>query len=136
MFLDLDLCDPDASAGLMINDWAEDAVEVLSQSFAGAIGQNIGFEKVTLPLQEGVFAGIIFIKKAGVVEVFLDPGLEALEIAEINDESVGVGLVTGESQRDRPVVPVDVGAMTCMEVLSVGERDIAVGFFTGEHGRG
>ena len=67
------------------------------------------------------------------VEMFIDPSFEILEFAEVHDEAVGIGLAAGKSQDDRPIVPVDKGAVACVQMLAMGKGDIAVNFFASEH---
>ena len=106
---------------------------MLGEAFAGAVGQDVGFEELAVIFEQCVFHGIVLVEEAGVVEVLIDSRFQVFEVAKIHDEAVLVHLAAGESQGDRPIVPVDVGAVACVEVLAVGEWDVAVGFFAGEH---
>ena len=67
------------------------------------------------------------------IEVLVDPGFEVFKLAEVNDEAVRVGFAAGEGDGNRPVVAVNERAMAIVQVLAVGERNVAVGFFAGEH---
>jgi len=78
---------------------------------------------------------VAFVKEAGVVEVFIDPGFYKFEIPEVDDKAVSIGLAASKAKGDAPVVTVDECAMSLMQVLAVRKRDVAVGFFTGEHVR-
>lgn len=133
VFFDLDLGDPGAIGGLCPDEGGEDLVDVPGEAFAGAVGQDVGLEKVAGRGEQGVFFRVVLIEEAGVIEVFVDPGFKVFEVAEVDDKAVGIGLAAGEGEGDRPVVPVDLGAVSGVEVLAVGERDVAVGFFAGEH---
>ncbi len=77
--------------------------------------------------------GVVRVEEAGVVEVLVDPGLQILEIAEVDDEAIRIGLAAGKGQGNAPLVAVDQGAVAFVEVLAVGERVVAVGFFSSAH---
>jgi hypothetical protein len=134
VLLNLRLCDPRASAALFANHGVEHAVQVLREPFTGAIGQNVGFEQFAGVVEQARGFSIALIKQAGVVEVLVDPSFDVFEFAEIDDEAAGIRFAAGKGQGDRPVVAVDQCAMAVVQVLAVGERNVAVGFFTGEHG--
>ena len=70
------------------------------------------------------------------VEVLIDPAPQILEFSKIDHEAVAVGLAAGKCQRDLPVVSVYERAMPIVVMLAVGERNVAVGLFTGEHSLG
>ena len=67
------------------------------------------------------------------VKVFVDPGFQVFEFAEVDDEAIGVGLAASKSQCDAPIMPVDQGAVSVVAVLAMGERDVAVGLFASKH---
>ncbi len=67
------------------------------------------------------------------IEVRIDPLFEILHLTEVHDEAIRIGFIAGKGQRDRPVVPMYEGTVAIVLVLTVGERDIAVGFFASEH---
>ena len=67
------------------------------------------------------------------VEIFVDPGFEVFDLAEIDYKTVFVGFGTGEGQGDRPVVSVNECAMAVVPVLAMGKRNVLVGFCAGEH---
>jgi hypothetical protein len=68
-----------------------------------------------------------------VVQVFVDPCLQVFKLTKVDDEAIRIGLAAGEGQGDAPVVPMDEGAVAFVSVLAVGEWNVAVGFFAGEH---
>lgn len=135
IFLDLDFDDPCPTAGVFADHRVEDAIQMPGEAFAGAVRQGVDLEQVAGSRQQALGFRVVFVKEAGVVEVLIDPGFEILELTEIHDEAVLVGLAAGEGQRNRPVMPVDEGAVAVMAVLAMGEWYIAVGFFAGNHGR-
>ena len=55
--------------------------------------------------------GVVCVKKAGVVQVFVDPCLQIFELTKVDDEAVHIGLAAGEGHGDAPIVPMDEGAM-------------------------
>ena len=67
------------------------------------------------------------------IEVFVDPCFEVFEPSKVDDEAVAVGLAAGKGEGDAPVVPVNECAVPFVVVLAVGEGDVAVRFFAGEH---
>ena len=106
---------------------------MFGKALAAAVGQHIGFEYGAELLEQAVLFGVVGVEQAGVVELAVDPLLEVVQFAEVDDKAIGVGRTTGKGQRNRPVVPVDEGAVPLMAVLAVRKRDIAVGFRTGKH---
>lgn len=77
--------------------------------------------------------GIVFVKKAGMIQMLLYPRLQIFKAPEIDDKAIGVWLSATEGKRDRPVMSVNVGTVACVEVLPMGERNVAVSLFAGEH---
>ena len=134
VFFDFNGGDPGASFGMLAHHCVKDVEEMPGDSLAGTVGQEVAFEECTVFIEEGFAFGVVLVKKAGVVEVGLDPVLEVFEIAEVDDKAVGIGLAAGKVEGDGPVVPVNEGAMPFVPVLAVGKGDVAVGFFAGEHG--
>ena len=77
--------------------------------------------------EQGLSFGVVLIKEAGMVEVFLNPFFDVFELAEIDDKAVLIGLGAGKGESECPVVPVQEGAMPGMAMLAMSEGNIAVG---------
>ena len=109
-------------------------MEVAGDAFAGGVFDEVDFEEAVggEGLEVGE-AGVGGGEEGGVVEVFVDPVGEVVEFAEVDDEAVFVELVGGEGEGDGPAVSVYAGAASGVAGLAVGERDVSVGFGTGEH---
>ena len=69
------------------------------------------------------------------IQIFIDPLLEVFELSKVDNKAVFIGFVTSKSQYDCPVVSMDERAVAIMVVLAVGERNVAIGFFTSQHGK-
>ena len=113
----------------------EGLVEVTGQAFAGGVVDKEGLEQAVGghfldPGAEGVGGA----EDAGVVKVLVDPVLEVMELAEVDDEAVGVDPVGREGDPDGPVVSMDEGAAAGVKGLAVTEGDVPVCLGAGEHG--
>lgn len=75
----------------------KDAKEMLGNPLAGTVGEEVGFKKLPVSREEFFALGVVFVEKAGVVEVGLNPILEVLEVAKIDHEAVGVSFRTGKA---------------------------------------
>jgi len=67
------------------------------------------------------------------VEVFLNPALEKLELPEIDYEAIVVHLIAPKDNRYSPIVAVNEGAMPIVEVLAMRPGNISIGFSAGNH---
>jgi hypothetical protein len=101
----------------------------VGDSFAGTIGQDVGLKEMAIVAEQMLRLRIVRVKEAGVIQVFVDPGFQVFELAEIDYEAIAVGLDAGKSQCNPPIMAVDQCAVSVVAVLAVGERDVAVGFF-------
>ena len=113
----------------------EGLVEVTGQAFAGGIVDKEGLEQAVVghfldPGTEGVGGA----EDAGVVKVLVDPVLEVMELAEVDDKAVGVDPVGREGDTDGPVVSVDEGATAGVKGLAMAQGDVPLGLGAGEHG--
>lgn len=131
---DLDREHEGAVGGVAADEFVEHAVQVAGETLAGAAFQDVNFPGLGGGGDEGFAKRIVSVEHAGVVEVFVDPGAEKLEFAEVDHEAVFIGGVAAESHGEGPVVAVDERAMSVMPVLAMGERDVGVGLATGKHG--
>lgn len=118
---------------MLAHHMIKDTVDVLGDTLARAVGQDVSFEETASSVQQLVFLGIILVEETGMVEVIIDPGLEVFELPEVDDKARSVKLLTSEGQANRPIMPVDEGAVAIVAVLAVSKRYFAVGLFTGEH---
>lgn len=107
---------------------------MLCEAFAGAVGDDVCPEQFARAGEQCFRLGVVCVEEAGVVQVFVDPCLQVFELTKVDDEAIRIGLAAGEGQGDAPIVPVDEGAVALVQVLAVGEWNVAVGFFTSEHG--
>ena len=104
-------------------------MQVQGDSFAGTIGQDVGLKEMAIVAEQMLRLRIVRVKEAGVIQVFVDPGFQVLELAEVDYEAIAVGFCTGKGKRNAPIMAVDQCAVSVVAVLAVGERDVAVGFF-------
>ena len=71
-------------------------MQVLGDAFAGAVWQNVCFEKIAKISQHLPGFRIVLVEKTGVVEVFVDPVFNVSEFAEVDDKAIGVSFPSGK----------------------------------------
>ena len=108
-------------------------MQVMCDTFTGAVRQDIGFVEMTEMGEHFFCFRITFIKKAGVVQMFVDPVLDVFEFAKIDDKAIGIHFAAGKGQRDVPIVTMNERAMSVVLVLPMGKGYVTIRFFAGEH---
>ncbi len=112
-------------------------VHVLRQPFARAKLDDIslvdGAPARFVNREKLIEQWVVAIEEAGMVEVYLYPILERLELSEVHDKSAFVQLGTAEGEGKAPVVSVDLRAMPIVAMLPVSKRYVGISLLAGEH---
>lgn len=105
----------------------------MGESFAGATRHEVD---LPCPRTGGddLFAKRVgLVEHASVVEVIVDPLLDELQLAEIDNETVRVRFAASKSKSEGPVVSMDECAVPIVVVLTMSKGYVGIGLSAGDH---